>query len=59
MMGSTKLIPFDLSSFDPNTAHKLSKIRFGANTILNRDEIPVELSVLNSRYLINDQLAKH
>jgi len=58
-MGSSKILPFDMSSFDPNTAHKLKKIKFGANTILTKDDVPVEKSVLNSRFLISDYLAPH
>jgi hypothetical protein len=58
-IGSSKILPFDLNSFDANTAHKLIKIKHGANTILNKDEISVDKSVLNSRFLISDFLQKH
>ena len=41
-MGSTKIIPFEINSFDPKTADQLIKARNGPNTIFNQDVIPVE-----------------
>lgn len=41
-MGSSKIIPYELSSFDPHTEDKIKKARHGPNTISNLDEIPLD-----------------
>ena len=56
--GSSRILPIDLESFDARTAHKLSKIRHGAHTMYKNDDIQVDQSVLNSRFLISDFLDK-
>lgn len=58
-MGSSKILPYNIGQFDAETAHKLHKIKFGAKSILSKDDVPVEHSVLNSRFLISDYLAPH
>ena len=55
-MGSTKIIPYELNSFDPKTADEIIKMRHGPNTIYNSDTIPIDKSVLNSRFLISEYL---
>jgi len=34
-MGSAKIIPYELNSFDPKTADEIIKARHGPNTIYN------------------------
>lgn len=58
-MGSSKIVPFELSSFDPKTIDKIIKVKHGPNTISNQDEITIDKSVLNSRFLISNNLQKH
>lgn len=60
-MGSSKVIPYETSSTDLafSSTRDRFRQRHGTNTITNNDEIPVEQSVLNSRYLISEYLEKH
>lgn len=54
-MGSSKVIPFDTTP----TMSKQQRRKFGAGTVGNADEIPLDQSVLNSRFLISEYLQKH
>ena len=55
----TRITPFGAGSYKHQEEDEFPKQRHGTNTIYNSDAIPLEKSVLNIRFLINQEIHRN